>query len=114
MTKRNILFINERPFNPILGGIERVTDVITKALLAKGQYSVYYLCGKINDNETEYLNYDFPAILYTLPEDRLFASEKNIEFIEKFKNGPKSLHIVLVMVVFGILIFIYVYLPPPQ
>ena len=87
MVKRNILFLNERPFNPILGGIERVTDVITKALLAKGQYSVYYLCGKINDNDKDYLNYDFPTILYTLPENGLFASEKNIQFYRDLLNN---------------------------
>ena len=86
MVKRNILFLNERPFNPILGGIERVTDVITKALFAKGQYSVYYLCGKVNKKDQDCLNYDFPAILYTLPEDGLFASEKNIEFYRDLIN----------------------------
>lgn len=86
MESIKILFVNERPFNPILGGIERVTDVITKALLTKGQYSVYYLCGKINKKDQDILNYDFPAILYTLPEEGLFTSEKNIEFYRDLLN----------------------------
>lgn len=76
-----ILFINERPFNPILGGIERVTDILTKALIVKGQYSVYYLCGKVEDKSS--LHYDFPVKLYTLPEYGLFDSNKNIEFYQK-------------------------------
>lgn len=77
-----ILFVNERPFNPILGGIERVTDILAKALIAKGQYSVYYLCGKVEDKDMHSLDYDFPAKLYTLPEYGLFKVDKNIEFYQ--------------------------------
>ena len=94
MTKRNILFVNERPFNPILGGIERVTDTLTKTLVARGGYSVFYLCGKVATKDIQSLDYYFPAQLYTLPEDGLFQSEKNIEFYE---NLLKKLNIDIVI-----------------
>lgn len=82
----NIVFLNERPFNPILGGIERVTDVLTKALIASGKYSVYYLCGQVDD--TQYLDYDFPAKLYMLPQKGMFTDAKNVEYYENFlKNN---------------------------
>lgn len=82
MSSIKILFVNERPFNPILGGIERVTDILAKALIAKGQYSVYYLCGKVEDKDMHSLEYDFPAKLYTLPEYGLFKDDKNIRFYQ--------------------------------
>ena len=78
----NVLFVNNKPFNPILGGIERVTDVLAKSFLAKG-YNVYYLCGKVDQTETQSIEYDFPAILYMLPEQGLFSSQINREFYEK-------------------------------
>lgn len=84
-----ILFVNERPFNPILGGIERVTDILTKALIANGQYSVYYLCGKVEDKDMHSLDYDFPAELYTLPEYGLFKVDKNIEFYQNLLEKQK-------------------------
>ncbi len=84
MESIKILFVNERPFNPILGGIERVTDVLTKSLLSKG-YTIYYLCGKV-DEQKDVLNYDFPAPLYQLPESGLFTSVINLQFYEELLN----------------------------
>lgn len=77
-----ILFINERPFNPILGGIERVTDILCKELKKRG-YKVFYLCGKVKDNEENSLKYDFPTIMYTLPECGLFENERNLDFYKE-------------------------------
>lgn len=79
----NLLFVNERPFNPILGGIERVTDILAKALIARGLYSVYYLCGKVEDKDIHSLDYDFPTKMYTLPEHGLFKVDTNIEYYKE-------------------------------
>lgn len=75
----NILFVNNNPFNPIAGGIERVTDVLTKELLKRG-YVVYYLCGKLPSSKMFLCDYEFPAKVYQLPNDGLFDDEKNIAF----------------------------------
>lgn len=87
MKSIKILFVNERPFNPILGGIERVTDVLTKSLLLKG-YTIYYLCGKVEEQKNV-LNYDFPVSLYQLPEYGLFNSVENLQFYEELLNRLK-------------------------
>lgn len=75
----NILFVNDIPFNPIGGGIERVTDILTKEFLKRG-YTVYYLCGKLSEPELYLLAYTFPTHLYQLPNDGFFNNEENIEF----------------------------------
>lgn len=79
MGNTKILFVNERPFNPILGGIERVTDILAHTLSDRG-YIVYYLCGKIESGLEPYMNYSFPAKQYTLPESGLFHSDINIDY----------------------------------
>ena len=84
MESIKILFVNERPFNPIVGGIERVTDVLTKSLLSKG-YTIYYLCGKVEELK-DVLNYDFPVPVYQLPEYGLFNSVTNLQFYEDLLN----------------------------
>ena len=78
----NILFVNSIPFNPIGGGIERVTDILTKELQKRG-YCVYYLCGYVDENHEQMLDYDFPAKLYSLPQKGLFDSNENLIFYEK-------------------------------
>ncbi|MBR5851396.1 MAG: glycosyltransferase [Bacteroidaceae bacterium] len=77
-----ILFVNNIPFNPILGGIGRVTDILTKGLIAKGGYEVYYLCGKVELQNKYQLNYDYPVPLYTLPESVFKDSGINKEFYQ--------------------------------
>lgn len=79
MGNTKILFVNERPFNPILGGIERVTDILAHTLSDRG-YIVYYLCGKIESGLEPYMNYSFPAKQYTLPESGLFHSDINLDY----------------------------------
>ena len=78
----NILFVNSIPFNPIGGGIERVTDILTKELQKRG-YCVYYLCGYVDESHEQILDYDFPAKLYLLPQKGLFDSNENLIFYEK-------------------------------
>ena len=60
----NILFINDQPMNPLYGGIERVTDILAKAFVKKGQ-SVYYYT--FFTHAGSILDYDFPAELHMLP-----------------------------------------------
>ena len=78
----NILFVNNIPFNPIAGGLERVTDILAKELVKRG-YVVYYLCGKLSSSSLYLLNYDFPARLFLLPNDDFFYNNDNIIFYKK-------------------------------
>ena len=82
----NILFINNLPFNPTLGGIERVTDILAKALIKKG-YNIHYLCGYIKDNKT--LDYNFPTKMNTLPEENLFFSDINRKYFTDYIHDNK-------------------------
>lgn len=72
----NILFVNEIPMNPTCGGIERVSDILSKELIRRG-YNVVYLCARSDENQ---LNYSFPALQLTLPFDGAFENSKNISF----------------------------------
>ncbi len=75
----NILFVNDIPFNPFYGGIERVTDNIVKGLLALGKgYKFYYLFFKIHKREI--LQYEFPARIFECPFEGGFDSKENIEY----------------------------------
>lgn len=78
-----ILFVNNIPFNPVLGGIGRVTDILTKGLIAKGEYEIYYLCGKVESQDKYQLNYNYPVPLYTLPESVFKDSETNQDFYKR-------------------------------
>lgn len=89
----NILFVNDIPFNPIGGGIERVTDILTKELTKRG-YTIYYLCGKLPQSKLYLLNYTFPAKLYQLPNYGLFDDEENVVF---YKNLQAELKLDLVV-----------------
>lgn len=71
---KHILFVNDLPFNPSLGGIERVTDTITRGLLTKG-YKISYLCDKVDNNEL--LDYNFPVTVYQFPKSGTFANKEN-------------------------------------
>lgn len=82
----NILFVNNIPFNPNYGGIERVTDSIVRILVSRG-YNIYYLCGKVCDKRM--LDYDFPVTVVTMPDDGLFSSKKNQEFYVSFIKNKK-------------------------
>lgn len=61
----NILFVNTIPFNPCYGGIERVTDQLTKYLMSHFQYKVYYLICEECDKAI--YEYSFPTTLFHLP-----------------------------------------------
>lgn len=62
----NVLFVNEYPFNPLYGGIERVTNSLAIILAQKYGHVIFYLVNKIDDDDI--LNYDFPAPIFFLPK----------------------------------------------
>lgn len=68
----NILFINDIPFNPKYGGIERVTDVLTKQLIDSYGHKIYYL----SFQDREELDYVYPAKLYVLPRSSGLEDQK--------------------------------------
>ena len=61
----NVLFVNDIPFNPKYGGIERVTDLLAKEFISRG-INVYYLTTA--EFEVDLLEYEFPARLISLPK----------------------------------------------
>lgn len=75
----NILFVNNNPANPSAGGIERVTDVLTKMFL-RGGHTVYYLCEKVSQSQEWVLKYDFPVAVYQLPKFGRFNIIENASF----------------------------------
>lgn len=78
----NILFLNNIPFNPRLGGIERVTDILVKGLKSlNSSYNFFYLYLKVDDREM--LKYDFPATMLELPYEDGFNNQENVEFLLK-------------------------------
>lgn len=87
----NILFVSDNIFNPICGGIERVTDILAKELRKSG-YRVFYLCDVIHDNSL--IDYPFPADLMVLPEE---GSYNNINNISYYRSIIKNLSIDIVV-----------------
>lgn len=77
-----ILFVNDQPFNPAYGGIERVTDIIVKELLRRGGYEIVYLCANVKDQSI--LEYDFPVDIVILPHEGGFTNSENIAFYTQF------------------------------
>lgn len=79
----NILFVNDIPFNPVAGGIERVTNILTIELLRRG-HKVYYLCEKVEPYDSQILKYKYPAPLYQLPQVGQFSNITNKLFYRNF------------------------------
>ncbi|MDL2223456.1 glycosyltransferase [Bacteroidales bacterium OttesenSCG-928-M11] len=87
MSKNNqptILFIYPTPFNPERGGVERVTDILTKSLIRRG-YPIYYMHHR---SDMDVLNYNYPAPVYFFPSSNLSDSE-NIIFYHQFLKEKK-------------------------
>ncbi len=78
----NILFVSDQPFNPVYGGIERVTDLIVRELLRRGGYEITYLCEKVKDQSI--MEYDYPVKVVTLPYEGGFHNLANITFYTQF------------------------------
>lgn len=77
----NILFFYSHPFNPSSGGIESVTDCITRALISIPGYEVFYLCGYVESKDNEF---DFPVDQHYLPCEGLFDNDDNIHYFQSF------------------------------
>lgn len=77
----NILFVNNLPFNPSLGGIERVTDTLARELKHRG-HKVFFLCNMCP--ESSIMEYDFVSKQEFLPSGKLEALESDIEFYQQY------------------------------
>lgn len=74
-----VLFFYSHPFNPLNGGIERVTDTLAHVFINRG-FEVFYLCGHVDE---EHLQFTMPVNRhYTLPYEGFFASDANIRFFK--------------------------------
>lgn len=76
---KTILFVYPTPFNPQVGGVERVTDLLTKGFVARG-YRVLYLHHVHKDALMEY---DYPAPVYFFPNSD-YHSLENVVFYHNF------------------------------
>lgn len=81
---KTILFIYPTPFNPIVGGIERVTDLLAKGFIRRG-YKVIYLHHVHKD---DLMDYDYPAPVYFFPSSN-YHSQENVIFYHKFLADHK-------------------------
>lgn len=79
-----ILFVYPTPFNPQVGGVECVTDLLTKKLKQCG-YKVIHLHHVHKDS---LMGYDFPAPVYFFPSSD-YKSEENIIFYHDFLKEQK-------------------------
>ena len=75
----SVLFVNNIPFNPFYGGIERATDILVKYLI-NVEYRICYLSSSCPDKAM--LEYQFPVNQYILPCKKLHSKE-NREFYRK-------------------------------
>ena len=78
--RKTILFIYSGPFCPVLGGIERVTDTLTKNFIRKG-YRILYLVFEGEDKSAT--TYKYPAPQFFFPNSDYNAPE-NIKFYHRF------------------------------
>lgn len=75
----NILFCYPTLFNPMRGGIERVTDILAKELIKRG-YNVFYLHNKRDES---LMDYDYPAPVGFFPEVD-YRDNRNVPFYHDF------------------------------
>ena len=76
----NILITNDQPCNPNYGGIERVSDILAKALISKG-HKVYYFA--LRTPSAAILEYAYPAEVQILP-NAIVNTPKNKEVYLQF------------------------------
>lgn len=75
----NILFVYPTIFNPIRGGVERVTDLLAKEFKKRG-HKIFYLN---NYKDDELMNYSFPAQVDFFPRER-YTDESNYVFYTEY------------------------------
>ena len=81
---KTILFVYPTPFNPIAGGVERVTDLLAKGFIKRG-YKVLYLH---HVHKKSLMDYNYPAPIYFFPNTD-FSSQENIIFYHRFLMEQK-------------------------
>ena len=78
----NILFMYSKMFNPTMGGIERVTDLLCREFKRRG-HSITYLN---NDPDSGGNDYTYPAPVYFFPDNRTgndAETQRNIDFYNR-------------------------------
>lgn len=86
MSRFNIAFVGKHPFNPYMGGVERVTDILAKEFIRRG-YNVWYLCETAPEPTS--CQYNYPVELIILPEVGGFRNSINIEAYKRFLCDKK-------------------------
>jgi len=77
----NIIFANTQEFNPEIGGVERVTDTLTKQFVKRKNVCVYFIAAFKSPYSKKYE----PATKqYFLPNTIDVLSEENVEFFSNF------------------------------
>lgn len=76
---KTLLFVYPTPFNPQVGGVERVTDLLTKQLIIRG-YNVLYLHHVQKDS---LMDYGYPAPIHFFPSSD-YHSQENVAFYHNF------------------------------
>lgn len=79
-----LLFVYPTPFNPQVGGVERVTDLLVKRLILHG-YNVIYLH---HVRAISAMDYDFPAPVHFFPNPD-YRSQENVVFYHNFLREQK-------------------------
>lgn len=77
MIKMNIVFAYPTGLNPQKGGVERITDIIAKILLKRGD-TIFYLNWKREQD-----NYEYPVPVIDLPSSNL-EDPNNLEVYNRF------------------------------
>ena len=79
----NIAFLFFRPLDPHIGGVERVTDILTKELKSRG-YNIEYLVFRKIENIG-----DLATDIYYFPDPEIYVTEKNKKFYTRFIKEHK-------------------------
>lgn len=85
----NILFVYPTLFHPMRGGVERVTDILTKEFIRRG-HNILYLHNKRDES---LMDYDYPAPVYFFPKSD-YHDNLNIPFYHNFLHN-NSIDIVI-------------------
>ena len=76
---KNILIVNTQEFNPRIGGVEKVTDVLVPEFLKNGYNITLLACIKSKYSK----KYKPAAVQYFLPVSDSYLNKENIEYFEE-------------------------------
>ena len=86
---QTILFVYPTLFNPKVGGVERVTDLLAKEFIKLG-HSVLYLH---NFPNKDLMDYEYPCPIHFFPKEQ-WSNTENREFYHSFLK-EKDINIVI-------------------